>query len=350
MSKGIIYFIQPSELVGTNRYKIGCSKFPDLERCKNGYRMGSRYIIIMECNNPLVLEKNIKDEFNKLFKLISGYEYFEGNEYIMKKTFLKIFEEYEKLDNDFILDQTTYKKLNNDFILNQTTYEKKYKYNYDYCEVDNIIFSISQATTEEKFKIKNCLFRLYLGIDEVNQELIDNYDLSIIIKYLGLINIENIIKTNDNDNEYKEEVKRVEIVQKLINDLGFKNMYDRETIIKKDEFLSRIQKLDSFNDDKGLRILFNCRSIQKNFDSIKSFLGCVNSMLLHYSLKVQSNRKKEDNKETYNYTLDKIKERIYIDELLQYRINKGLTIKCSIRNYKQIEYSEDKEKQHVVGP
>ena len=94
MSKGIIYFIQPSELVGTNRYKIGCSRSPDLDRCKNGYRKGSRYIFIMECIDPLVLEKNIKDEFNKLFKLIAGNEYFEGDEAIMKKSFLKIFEDY----------------------------------------------------------------------------------------------------------------------------------------------------------------------------------------------------------------------------------------------------------------
>ena len=90
MSKGIIYLIQPAELVKTNRYKIGCSKSPNLDRCKNGYKKGSRYIIIMECNNPHILEKNIKDNFNKLFKLIAGNEYFEGDENIMKETFLHL--------------------------------------------------------------------------------------------------------------------------------------------------------------------------------------------------------------------------------------------------------------------
>ena len=100
MSRGMIYFIQPCELVGTNRYKIGCSKIPDLKRCNYGYRKGSRYICIMECNNPLGLEKNIKDEFNKLFTLIAGDEYFEGDETIMKRVFLKIIEEYDKLDEN----------------------------------------------------------------------------------------------------------------------------------------------------------------------------------------------------------------------------------------------------------
>lgn len=35
---GIIYLIQPAELVGTNRYKIGCSKKDDLSRLTTGYK------------------------------------------------------------------------------------------------------------------------------------------------------------------------------------------------------------------------------------------------------------------------------------------------------------------------
>jgi len=41
MSIGIIYLIQPVEFIGTKIYKIGCSKNPDLQRCKNGYKKGS---------------------------------------------------------------------------------------------------------------------------------------------------------------------------------------------------------------------------------------------------------------------------------------------------------------------
>ena len=77
---GVIYLIQPAELLNTCRYKIGCSKNSNLDRCKNGYKSGSRYICIMECHNPLFLENNIKKCFSKHFKLIAGNEYFEGNE------------------------------------------------------------------------------------------------------------------------------------------------------------------------------------------------------------------------------------------------------------------------------
>lgn len=98
MSKGTIYLIQPDILVGTNRYKIGCSKSPDLQRC-NSYKKGSRFICIMECINPLILEKKIIDKFNESFKLISGREYFEGDETIMKQEFLKIVDIHGKPEN-----------------------------------------------------------------------------------------------------------------------------------------------------------------------------------------------------------------------------------------------------------
>jgi hypothetical protein len=77
---GIVYLIQPAELIGTNIYKIGCSKSTTLNRVKNGYKNGTRYISIYECKNPLKIEKQIKQVFNEKFNLISGYEYFSGDE------------------------------------------------------------------------------------------------------------------------------------------------------------------------------------------------------------------------------------------------------------------------------
>jgi hypothetical protein len=90
MSDGIIYLVQPTELVGTKRYKIGCSKNKELDRLKKGYNKGTRYILIMETYNPFELENEIKKNFNKKFKLISGYEFFEGDEEIMKDEMFKI--------------------------------------------------------------------------------------------------------------------------------------------------------------------------------------------------------------------------------------------------------------------
>jgi len=94
---GIIYLIQPEELVGTNRYKIGCSVKNDLSRV-NSYKKQSRYLCIMECKNPFILEKNIKLLFNKTFKKIAGNEYFEGNESDIIKEFIKCYTDFTKHD------------------------------------------------------------------------------------------------------------------------------------------------------------------------------------------------------------------------------------------------------------
>ncbi len=100
MNKGIIYFVQPAELVGTKRFKIGCSKASDLNRCKTGYRKGTRYVCIMECSNPLALERKIKLQFGKSFTLVAGREYFEGDEKVMLDTFVGIFNEHESMKDE----------------------------------------------------------------------------------------------------------------------------------------------------------------------------------------------------------------------------------------------------------
>jgi hypothetical protein len=107
MDKGIIYFLQPCELVGTYRYKIGCSKICNLNRCQTGYRKGTRYLCIMECINPLELERNIKNLFNKKFKIIAGNEYFEGDEKIMLKLFIEIVMKNQELSGKINIGQNT---------------------------------------------------------------------------------------------------------------------------------------------------------------------------------------------------------------------------------------------------
>ena len=113
---GIIYLVQPALLVGTQRFKIGCSSKNTLDRMKN-YRKGTRYLYICECENPFKLEKIIKESFNNKFILIAGREFFKGNEQEICKLFLEILYEYK---ND--------KKHSDDTELNQCSYcNKSYK-------------------------------------------------------------------------------------------------------------------------------------------------------------------------------------------------------------------------------
>lgn len=98
--KGIIYLIQPAEWIGTNVYKIGCSRKSSLERCKTGYKIGSRYLYIMECDNPISLEITLKKIFAKKFTLKIGKEFFEGDEQAIKDLFHTTVRNFQLLIDD----------------------------------------------------------------------------------------------------------------------------------------------------------------------------------------------------------------------------------------------------------
>jgi hypothetical protein len=92
---GILYFIQPAELVGTNRYKIGCSSKSDLSRLRS-YRVGTRILMVLECDNPFEVEGKLIEQFNSIFHKVAGNEWFEGNEKDMRTLFYDMYLQYEK--------------------------------------------------------------------------------------------------------------------------------------------------------------------------------------------------------------------------------------------------------------
>lgn len=73
---GYIYLIQPSALVGTNRYKIGMSEVNNLSRLQS-YNKNTRYLVMMDCEFPRKIESKIIDTFRRKFVCISGKEYFK---------------------------------------------------------------------------------------------------------------------------------------------------------------------------------------------------------------------------------------------------------------------------------
>jgi len=93
ITTGIVYLIQPEELLKTNRYKIGCSTKSGLSRIY-AYKKNSRYLYIAECINPSILETNIKNAFNHKYTLIAGKEYFEGDEKNIVNDFIKMVSDY----------------------------------------------------------------------------------------------------------------------------------------------------------------------------------------------------------------------------------------------------------------
>jgi hypothetical protein len=113
-----VYLIQPVELVGTNRYKIGMSSLDNLNRMKS-YKNGTRHLFICEKSNALEVERKLIKAFNSKYKLIGGNEYFEvDNEQSMIELFISVAMGYAKKEES---DPTPIKNWMNKFAYNTTT-------------------------------------------------------------------------------------------------------------------------------------------------------------------------------------------------------------------------------------
>jgi hypothetical protein len=89
MSTGFVYLIQPEELLGTNRYKVGCSKKPNMDRLKD-YKRNSHLLCSYKCADPFETEEHLKAAFGAKFARVAGNEYFQGNEADLLQEFFNV--------------------------------------------------------------------------------------------------------------------------------------------------------------------------------------------------------------------------------------------------------------------
>lgn len=91
-----VYLLQPSELVGTNIFKIGMSSLSDLSRVRS-YGKGTEYLFIAQSDNYLELERRLIAEFRQYYTLARGHEYFEAvDKTEMTNRFIAIVAEHKK--------------------------------------------------------------------------------------------------------------------------------------------------------------------------------------------------------------------------------------------------------------
>jgi hypothetical protein len=130
--KGLLYLIQPAELVGTQRYKIGYSKNNDITKFRKDYKKGSRFLDIYEYERAPLLVSEIRNNFNNKFKLVAGRTYYEGNETDIKKNFNAIISNYSYTNN--INSQNLIASTNSQNLLTNTSASTSTsKYNSNYC-------------------------------------------------------------------------------------------------------------------------------------------------------------------------------------------------------------------------
>lgn len=84
---GFVYLVQPAELVGTDRYKVGHSTSSALTQLNKGYLPGTRFIIVFESETPVETEQRILSVFKNKFELVTSNNFFKGYESALKNEF-----------------------------------------------------------------------------------------------------------------------------------------------------------------------------------------------------------------------------------------------------------------------
>ena len=170
----LVYLIQPSKLINTNRFKIGCSRHSDLKRIQS-YGSGSKILIVSRCSiNPFDVERKIRNSFLKKFKQCQGNEYFEGDENEAYTEFLKIINTMDK----------PVKKC-----FQISTYEDLIKYtNIDSISRDmKNAYIVKLKNTSETITVQKTNNRKKIGIKYFLQDLEGQYDGNIEIHERSLL-------------------------------------------------------------------------------------------------------------------------------------------------------------------
>jgi hypothetical protein len=283
---GLIYLIQPEELITTNRCKIGCSSKSDLSRV-NSYKKKSRYLCIMDCKKPFLLEKIIKTIFNDKFIKIAGNEFFEGNEIDMIKIFIKCYIDFiDDINND------NNNNIDNDNIDND---------NIDNDNIDND--NIDNDTSDDE------------NINSIKEEFINYIEDENFggTKKLVKIIIPNnkciISKSISNNKLYERQIyldKESEMlnkyIQKLIenNIIENNNIYDfndKKYLKKLDKYKNKINVTLSIEDQQNLITIKNnkhcvdyiehnlfCHTILNNYIYCNTCKSINSLIFIHYNL------------------------------------------------------------------
>jgi hypothetical protein len=223
MNDGIIYLIQPTELISTNRYKIGCSRKIDLSRI-NDYNKGTRILCVMNCDKPFKLEKYMKLKFLEKFKLIGGKEYFEAEEKEMIYYFTDIVINHMK--NNIIYEN------NEDNEDEQENKEENDKIN----KLKDFINGFYETNDVKKENIYTSCNKIYIHykkwiIDQKIEQILKQKEFISKMEYIGY-NMKKIagknnfmnIKCKDNKNIEKEKIKEE---KKLMLDAKNNDIFDK---------------------------------------------------------------------------------------------------------------------------
>jgi hypothetical protein len=107
--------------------------------------------------------------------------------------------------------------------------------------------STDKATKEQKISVTKHMYKLNLalGLDNLNENILKTFTMDSIKKFTSLIDIQNVKETNDNHK--KEIIDKAKLINQLVKDLGFKNIFDNQTKLNRKEFLEKVETVTKNN-------------------------------------------------------------------------------------------------------
>jgi hypothetical protein len=183
-----------------------------------------------------------------------------------------------------------------------------------------------EATKDEKLSISKTYYKKMLGVDYLDEKFLNEFTPNSINKFCSIIDINNISKSQDL--HVQEEKEKAIQIRQLIKDLGFKNCFDTGFIIKSNFEGIReniIKNNNLFTDFSETKIRFELNKDIKKIDG-KAFNGFVNQLLGRYFLHLKYDQITKDKKKVGIY---KLEQTLNINELLQYRIERGFKLEDS---------------------
>ncbi len=335
---GIIYLIQPEEFLNSDVLKLGRSVHNTLKRPYKGYRRKSVIYFVFKCDNAIEVEKKLIEYFNEHFECYQGREYFKGDVNKMKKEFKSIYEKYS-IDDENIEDSETEDSETEDNeyeddenILNEVDLENILNADdLDECDYNQALqrYEIDKTLIIEKYKIEKYKWKKTLGINKLDKEILKKFTKKSISNFTSLIDERNIQNYDDQENKQtKKDIEKCKILNILLNDLGFEHIFDSK-IIFKENFEKAMNKILNgnpvFTNFKNTRILFSLDKKKKKYDfnSIKSFLGFLNTLFCKYHISISYKQIRKEGKKIASYYL-KILDGI--NELLEYKMIKGFSL------------------------
>ena len=186
-----------------------------------------------------------------------------------------------------------------------------------------------EASESDKLKLEKYWLKRRIGVDLLDETIMAQYykKEDTIDNFKYLIDDENI---RDCDESKSEMCKAcVKIVNSVITQLGFTDVYDNKRIPRK-VFVENLKTVtetnELFTDTKSSQALFKLTKGNVDKTSQRAVLGYINTILSGYNIKVEFSYIQGKNKvlENSEYKLAHLNS---INELMYYQYNKGYSIK-----------------------